>query len=222
MTRLACLAFALVTAASTTASAQSLYLPNGASGIGVTGGVSANEDAFAVSVGGGYSWKTFIDAGAFLHRYTYGNTGSFDVSAIGFQPYATLHALRQSDTVPVSLAGMANYQRLFFSVATNPEGVTISGWSLFVGGSVYRRFALRDPWSLTPQVTVGYESTQTSGGTGIVSRSPTAGTLLFQMAGNLAYQTQSGRVWLANPFLTFDDRHATFGINVGATFPLRR
>jgi hypothetical protein len=222
MNRLACLCFVLVSAASTAASAQSLYLPNGASGIGVEGGVSANADAVDLSVGGGYSYKTFIDAGALLHRYSYDNTGSFSVSAIGVQPYATLHALRQSDTVPVSLAGTVNYQHYFFSVGDNPDNLSISGWSMFLGGYVYRRFALRGAWSVTPQVTAGYETLQTTNGTRIVSRSPSDGTLIFQMAGNISYQDQTGRVWLANPFLTFDDRHATFGLSIGATFPLRR
>jgi hypothetical protein len=222
MNRLACLCFVLVTAASSAASAQSLYLPNGASGVGVEGGVSANADALALSVGGGYSYKTFIDAGAFVNRYSYDNTGSLTVSAIGFQPYATLHALRQSDTVPVSLAGMVNYQRYFFSVSENPSNLTISGWSMFFGGSVYRRFALRGAWSVIPQITVGYESLQTTGGTGIVARSPSAGSAIFQMAGNVGYQDQTGRVWLVNPFLAFDDRHATFGLSIGATFPFHR
>src|SRR5947207_2722287 len=102
MKRVACLSFVLVTAASAAASAQSLYLPNGASGVGVAGGVATNEDALALSVGGGYSYKTFIDGGVFVNRYSYDNTGTYEVTALGVQPYATVHALRQSDTVPVS------------------------------------------------------------------------------------------------------------------------
>jgi hypothetical protein len=220
MKRVACLSFVLVTAASAAASAQSLYLPNGASGVGVSGGVATNEDALALSVGGGYSYKTFIDGGVFLNRYSYDNTGSYGVTALGVQPYATVHALRQSDTVPVSLAGTANYQRLFYSV--NDPLVDISGWSLFLGGYAYRHFDLRGAWSVTPQVTVGYQSDHVSGGTGIVARSPDAGTLIFQLAGNFGYLDHGGRIWLANPFMALDDRHATFGLNIGATFPLRQ
>jgi hypothetical protein len=222
MTRLACLSFVLVTAASAVASAQGLYLPNGASGVGVEGGVSANEDALALTVNAGYSYKTFIDGGVNLNRYSYDNTGSLTVSSFGVQPYATLHALRQSDTVPVSLAAMANYQKLFFTVKDSPDGATITGWSLFVGASAYRRFPLRGAWSVTPQFTAGFENLHTTGGVGIVTRSPDAGSAVFQLAGNLSYLDHGGHVWLANPFLAFDDRHATFGLNVGATFPVNR
>jgi hypothetical protein len=220
MVRIACLCFVSVTAASAAASAQSLYLPNGASGVGVAGGVATNEDALALTVTGGYSYKTFLDAGVSVNRYAYDNTGSLSVSAFGVQPYLTVHALRQSDTVPVSLGGTANYEHLFFTVKDNLAD--ISGWSMFVGGFVYRHFDLRSSWSVTPEVTVGYESRHTTGGTGIVSRSPDAGSLIFQLAGNVGYQDHGGRIWLANPFVALDDRHATIGLNIGATFPLRQ
>jgi hypothetical protein len=219
MIRVACLSFVLLTAAAGAASAQSLYLPNGASGVGVAGGVSANADALALSVAGGYSYKTFLDGGVSINRYAYDNTGSLEVTAFGVQPYVTVHALRQSDIVPVSLAGTVNYEKLFYTVK---DGLAdISGWSLFLGGSAYRHFELRGPWSVTPQVTIGFESLHTTGGTKIVSPSPDSGSVLVQFAGNLGYQDLGGRIWLANPFFAIDDRHATFGLNIGATFPFR-
>jgi hypothetical protein len=222
MTRLACLTFVLVTAAGATASAQSLYLPNGASGVGVAGGVAANEDALALAVQAGYSYRTFIDGGVFVRRYAYDNTGSLSVSSIGVEPYATVHLLRQSDTVPLSLAATASYEKQFFTVQNDTSGVSIDGWAMFVGGYAYRHFDLRGPWSLTPQVTVGFEHAHTTGGVGLIGPDPYTDSLAFQLAGNLGYLDRGGRIWLANPFLSFDDRHATFGLNVGATFPIRR
>jgi hypothetical protein len=219
MSRLACLSFLLVTASSAAASAQGLYLPNGTSGIGVSGGVSLNEDITALSVLAGYSYKSFIDGGVGVHRYGYahGMTGSFNVSAVGLQPYVTVHALRQTDTIPVSLAGTASYQRLFYG----GDAPDISGWSMFLGGSAYRHFGLPGAWSVTPEVTVGLDYLHTTHGIGIVTSSPNDSTVSVQLAGNFAYQDHGGRIWLANPFLAFDSRHATFGLNVGAAFPLR-
>src|SRR5262249_10830290 len=148
-----------------------LYLPNGASGIGVSGGVSLNQDATALSVLAGYSYHTFIDAGVGMNRYGYSHDrSSLDVSAIGVQPYGTVHALRQSDRVPVSLAVVANYRRLFFTVGD--KWVDISGWSMFLGASAYRHFALSGAWSVTPQATVGLDYRHTTNGSGIVADSP--------------------------------------------------
>jgi hypothetical protein len=219
MTKLACLAFVLVSLAGTAASAQSLYLPNGASGVAAAAGVRTNDDALAVSVTGGYSYQTFLDGGLSVHGYAYDNTGFRDVTAIGVQPYATVHLLRQNAQIPISLAGTVNYQQLFFRV--NDNSADISGWSMFVGGYAYRRLELSGPWSVTPQLTLGYDYSHIVGGTGIVTRAPWTGSPTIQLAGNLAYLDRGGRIWLANPFVAFDSRQATFGLAIGATFPVR-
>src|SRR5687767_5895566 len=100
MARLACLCFLLATAASGAAHAQGLYLPNQTSGIGVAAAVDYNQDALGLGLGGGYSYKAFIDGGAFVQRYGY-TTDEASVSAIGVQPYVNVHLLRQTDRIPV-------------------------------------------------------------------------------------------------------------------------
>ena len=216
MPRLACLCFLLVTAAAGAARSQGLYLPNQQSGIGVVAAVSNNDDATALSLGAGYSWKAVLDGGAFVHRYGF-STDQANVSAIGVQPYVTWHALRQSDTVPVAVAATGSYQQMFYSASDDRQ---ISGWGFFLGGSSYRRFGLGETVSITPEATLGYDFAHTRGGVGLFKRGKDDGTMLFQIAGNLGYQPSGGTIWGLNPYITFDSTYVTFGAVVGATVPI--
>jgi hypothetical protein len=219
MPRLACLCFLLVTAAATAAHAQGLYLPNQQSGIGVAAAVSHNADALGVSLGAGYSYKAFIDGGVFVNRYGFSTTDA-SVSAIGVQPYLTGHLLRQSDRIPASVAAHGSFQKLFYS--SSDDSRDISGYSFFLGGSSYRRFSINDAVSITPQAMLGYNFIHTRGGVGLFKPHPDDGGLLFQIAANLGYQAGGGPIWGLNPFMTVDTNFVTFGLALGATFPVGR
>jgi hypothetical protein len=220
MPRLACLCFLLVTASAGVARAQGLYLPDQTSGIGVAAAVSANDDAFAVSLGAGYSYKAFVDGGIFVNRYGFTNDAP-KVSAIGVQPYVNVHLLRQSDGMPVSVAASGNFQKYFYS--TDDDSRDIDGYSFFLGGSVYRRFGLSDTVSVAPQVTLGYDFIHTRGAAGLFKLSRDDGSLLLQLAANLAYQAVGGGpIWALNPYMSVDTNYVTFGAIFGATFPLGR
>jgi hypothetical protein len=220
MPRLACLSFFLVTAAAGAAHAQGLYLPDQTSGIGVAAAVSANDDAFAVSLGAGYSYKAFIDGGLFVNRYGF-STDAPKVSAIGVQPYVNVHLLRQSDGMPISVAATGNFQKLFYS--TDDDTRDISGYSFFLGGSAYRRFGLSDTVSISPQATLGYDFSHTRGAVGLFKTSRDDGSLLLQLAANLGYQAVGGGpIWALNPYMSVDTNYVTFGAIFGATFPIGR
>jgi len=220
MTRLACLSFLLLTAAAGAAHAQGLYLPNQTSGIGVVAGLDYNQDALGVALGAGYSYKAFIDGGIVVHRYAYTTDGP-NLSAIGAQPYVNVHLLRQTDTIPVSLAAMGSFQQYFYSIDVDNRDV--SGYSFFLGGAGYRRFGLSETVSVSPQATLGYEFTHTTGAVGLIKRGRNDGGLLFQAATNFGYQPAgSGTVWGINPFMTVEPSYVTFGLNIGATFPVGR
>ena len=219
MARLASLCFLFVTAAGGAAHAQGLYLPNQTSGIGVVAGVDYNQDAVGVALGAGYSYKAFIDGGVVVHRYGY-TTSEANLSAIGVQPYANVHLLRQTDTIPVSVAAMGSFQQYFYSVdAANRD---VKGYSFFAGGAAYRRFGLGETVSVSPQATLGYNFTHTSGASGLIKRGHDDGGLLFQAAANFAYQVGGGTIWGINPFMTVDTTYVTFGLAFGATFPMGR
>jgi hypothetical protein len=220
MLRLACVCFFLVTAAAGTAHAQGLYLPNQTSGIGVVADVDYNQDAFGVGLGAGYSYKAFIDGGVVVHRYGY-TTSEANLTSIGVQPYVNAHLIRQSDSVPVSVAATGNFQQYFYSIDTDNRDV--SGYSFFLGGAAYRRFGLSDTVSVTPQATLGYDFIHTHGARGLVKLGSDAGSLLFQAAANIGFQSAGGgTIWALNPFMTVDSNYVTFGLGFGATFPVSR
>jgi hypothetical protein len=220
MPRLARLCLTVITittlGASSAAGAQGIFLPSQQSGIGVAAAVSNNQDATAVSIGGGYSWKAFIDGGVFVHRYGY-STDEVNLSAIGVQPYAMVHLLRQSDRIPASVSALGNFQKYFFS--SDNEARDVDGYSFFLGGSSFRRFGLGETTSVTPQVTLGYNFLHTNGAVGLVKTKPDDGTFAFQGAVHLAYQA-GGPIWALSPYVTVDSTYLTFGLTLGATFPL--
>jgi hypothetical protein len=218
MQKLGCLCFMLVTAGSGSALAQGLYLPSDKSGVGAAAGVSLNEESIALSLGGGYSWRSFIDGGVFLHRYEYDEVTSANVTAIGVQPYVNVHLLKQSDTVPLSVAVMGNFQKFFFS--ERDDQLDINGYSLFGGGSVYRRFGLSPTVSMTPQAVLGIgfrHRTGTAGAFGTVKTDEPGG--VFQLATNFGYQSvgSNSRLWVLNPYLAYDNA-LTVGVTLGAVF----
>lgn len=215
MPRLACLCFLLVTAAAGAARAQGLYLPDRTSGLGVAAAVSANDDFTTFSLGAGYSYKAFIDGGVFVNRLGL-SSDSPKVSAIGVQPYVNVHLLRQGDSMPISVAATGNFQKYFYS--TDDESRDISGYSFFLGGSAYRRFGLSDVISVTPEATLGYSFIHTTGLAGVTKLSRDDGSLLFQLAANLAYRAGDGPIWALNPYMAVDANYVTFGAILGATF----
>ena len=216
MCKLAFLCFSIVTMSGGAAFAQGLFLPNATSGIGVAAGVSTNDDTTDFSLGLGYSYKTFIDGGVFVHRYGF---DAPDMSAIGIQPYVNVHLLRQSDTIPLSLAAVGSFQKLFITVPADAQPA--SGWSFFVGGSAYRHFDLSNTMSITPQATLGFNFDHSTGTRGLIKRAADDSTIALQLNGNLGYRDGGGRIWTLNPYMAFDADYVTFGALLGATFPLK-
>jgi len=219
MARLVCLSFLFVSAAAGAAHAQGLYLPNQTSGIGVAAAVDYNQDALGFGLGGGYSYKAFIDGGAFVHRYGY-STDDASVSSIGVQPYVNVHLLRQTDRIPLSLAANGSFQYLFYS--TDAEERDLSGWGFFLGGSSYRRFNASETTAITPELTLGYQFLHTRGGVGLFKTSPDDGGFLVRVATAFAFQSGDGPIWGLNPFMTVDTNYVTFGLTFGATFPMKK
>lgn len=218
MRKLGCLCFMLVTATSASALAQGLYLPADKSGVAAAAGVSLNEESFGLSIGGGYSWRSFIDGGIFLNRHEYDEVTSANVTSIGVQPYINVHLLKQSETVPLSVAAMGNFQKYFFS--ERDDMLDIDGYSLFAGGSVYRRFGLSAAISMNPQAIVGLgfrHRTGTGGAFGTVQ--PNEVGAVLQLGTNFGYQSpgSDSRLWVLNPYLAYDNA-LTIGFTLGAVF----
>jgi len=218
MRKLQSLCFLLLTVSSGSALAQGLYLPADKSGVGAAAGFSLNEESIALSLGGGYSYRSFIDAGIFVNRHEYDEVTSANITSYGIQPYVNVHVLKQTEVVPLSVAAMANFQKYFFSERDNQ--LDIDGWSLFTGGSAYRRFGLSGTVSMTPQfvVGVGYRHrTGTGGALGTVQPNAVGAVIRFDT--NFGYQSpgSTSRLWVLNPFLAYDNA-LTVGFTVGAVF----
>lgn len=73
--------------------------------------------------------------------------------------------------------------------------------------------------AVTPQLTLGIEHQSATGALGGVTwGSVSDNSLLARIDGNLGFRGVSGRLWLVNPFVSFDDQNTFFGILVGGVF----
>jgi hypothetical protein len=220
--RAALVAGALTALSANSASAQSQFIEHGTSGYGAQVGVATADGATGLSVGGGYSYLGFLDVGLNLSHFWFDwyNVYGINTTETGVMPYANLHILRQDDYIPVSLALTANFDKRFFSLnAPSWARASLSGWGLFLGAFTYRHINLTEATAVTPQLTLGLEHQSLTGGVfGVTSMSISDNSLLARIDGNVSFKSASGRVWVVDPFLSFDDQNTFFGIALGAVF----
>lgn len=199
------------------ARAQVMFLDPGASGALAGASVATNDDFTRLSIFGSYGYQGLVDVGVMLHRYSIDTPPGVDASGIGLQPFGNVHFLRERDGMPVSVFGAANFQKIFYSV--DPDTIDYSAWSLFLGGGVYKRFAISPTWSTTPQGTLGIDHVSFTADTPLGESNDSDSDLLLHAAGNFAYSSGRGTVWVINPFIMINGG-TTFGVDVGALFAL--
>lgn len=199
------------------AHAQSLFMEKGESGFTAAGGVAANGDGSAVSLGAGYSHEGIFDIGAILSRTSYDNTGWLNARSLGVRGYANLNLSLLGATV--------SYERLFFSTDVPTfYDVHMSGWGMFVGAFAHLPLDFGKGFGAVPQATIGINHTSVSLEVpvyyyGIVASNNDSSTSpLVRIDGNFTIKDRSGRTWTVDPMVALDKDDATFGLYVGGVF----
>jgi hypothetical protein len=210
---------AVLSLATQAVDAQSEYIEyNNRSAIGIFGGFSSNKEATSLDLGFGFSILGRADitlgySGVSLKEKLFGE----EVSASVIQFGGSLFPVKQSSTIPVSLAlhggiAFAAYE----SDALDYLGWEMTGTAAGFGVSLYHRLNLTPSFSLQPSLSLSYaRSTVTvedSYGNSVEEKD-TATSVGFGLS--FLIKTASRSTLVLHPALSFDEDLTTFGISLG-------
>jgi hypothetical protein len=206
------------------ASAQvSIWLKRGVSGFGVSTGVSKGEDTFTLGAGLGYSYQAWLDFDLNFQRTTFdeGALEEIDAAAYGIAPGVQFHPLKQSKTMPISLALSATFTKTWLT-SDAFEGESGGGTTGVIGGvSIYRFFRLGERVGIIPAASLNLNYIKASltdfdGNELIEDQTDTI--VSVGLGAYLAYLDEGGRVWGLVPQVTITDDGAEFGLVLALVF----
>jgi len=191
------------------ASAQGLFLQKGTSGYGATLDLSTDGGYSSYGAGIGGSYKGWLDANINVNRTKLdpdnwdGETVFADSVGIG----VGIHPLKQSQSMPISLAIFAGSQVAQF------RGMPIKAQTLSVGSTLYRFFKLGERFGVIPGLQFTYATTKFK-----IEGAPTFdedGTSI-SLGGHFAWLRSDDFVLTLTPGITFSDAPTSFVLTVGA------
>jgi len=197
------------------ASAQGVFLQKGTSGYGGDAAISTDGSSLSLSMYAGYSYKGWADGGIGMYRIaldpddTYGDV----VASYGVAPRIAAHPLKQSNTMPLSLAVGTSFG--FFTVVDEDYGYEsmANGWTFQLDTTAYRLFKLGDHYGVIPGVQLSYSHMQLN----MDGDGESTNTFGGMVQGHVAWLNESGYILTVAPWLAIDSNPAvSFGVSVGA------
>src|SRR5262249_47054013 len=145
-----------------------------------------------------YSYEGFLDFDLNLNYYSFSkdkNNGA-SVSAYGLQPIVQYHPIKQSAETPISVGLSVGFEKVWFSSSDLDNiGISLSGYNVGGGVSLYRFFKLAPSFGVIPAVAFGVNHawlTASFGGQDTTTES-TNESLAF--GGYFAYIDDAGRIF---------------------------
>lgn len=206
---------------SQSAGAQGTYLERGTSGLGLSAGYQTNEFAngYMFSIGG--SANAMFDLGLNIGRLSWDDNAVGDLKSTSIEPFLTVHAIKQSETVPLSLALSGGYRwDSYSSDALSDLNVDMNGTAWSLGGSIYRSFPVSPNVNLIPNAGVSYSDAEITmkDDTG-ESVSASGGVTTFSFAMGFSYTLAGSQQFIVNPQISKDEDTTTFSVDVGFILP---
>jgi hypothetical protein len=202
------------------AAAQSQFVDAGANGVFVGGGVGTGSDVDNVAASAGVVLAGRLDLGVGLNRASFGDT---DMSALELMPFASVMVLKQSRTMPISVALGGMYHTASYSADELDElGWDMSASGFSFGGNVYASLPASPTMRIVPDVGVTYF-------TGDVKIEDAIGDEVTADASGTTYSFGSAVAFTLPNASIFNIRaggavneegDTRFGLNVGMTFSL--
>jgi hypothetical protein len=190
------------------ASAQvGIWLQKGTSGVGVGAGVRGNGDQVELTLGGGYSYKGFLDFELDVGYIWPSNPIPDDLKVVEVSPGVIYHALKQGPDMPISLSVGAFYNQLFVQSQTlSDEGIDATEYGLTGSVAVYRFFRLGEQTGIIPAVSLGVSHSWTTFKEAGFADSTTEDTSVGVTFGAyFAYIDDGGRIYGLVPAVTVGD-----------------
>lgn len=197
------------------AAAQGLLLQKGTSGYGANAGLATDGGYLSLSGEGGYSYNGWVDASFSAYRTAFDPDRFYgqQLSAYGLVPRLAVHPLKQSDTMPLSVAVGTSFG--VFSIVDEDYDyeAMANGWSLRVDTTLYRFFRLGKNYGVIPGVTLAYTHTQLN----MDGDAEHEDAFAVGLGGHLAWLNDKGWILTITPGLAIDSFGAvSFVVNVGA------
>jgi hypothetical protein len=204
-------------------SAQGLFLQKGTSGYGADLGFSTDGGSVTLGAHAGYSYQGWVDVSVLLHQ-TYldpDKTSGYELKQRGITPRLAVHPLKQSDTMPLSVAVTGRLGT--FSIAGegfDDSGMSMVGWTAGASTTVYRFFKLGANYGVIPGVELAYGHSESTLESPYGTTQASDELFTVAIGGHGAWLHDSGYIFTLTPTVTID-HHGTpsFSLIVGAIRP---
>lgn len=124
--------------------------------------IERDQNAYAVTLSGGLHPKAFSMGGSAAvsnsgtfdfgigYSYLFGekDTSAYKSTSTIVTPFAGFHILKQSDTNPVSLSALLQFNVHRFTSKDETEQLSVGSWS--IGASVFHRFDMSQKFQIQP------------------------------------------------------------------------
>ena len=206
-------------------SSQGKFLEKNENGVGIGAGFGTGGDA--TNYGGllSYTHKGMLEVGAGLNRFEFDDGGAgLEMSSLQISPFVNVHALKQSQQMPISLAfGGAYRSESYSSDAMDQTGLELTSSGFVAGGMVYRSFQASKTINIVPDAAVTYYSaTLKMTDTNTQTESETDADLtLFSLGASVAAPLSSGNTLNFRAGVDIpDEGDARFNASIGFLLPI--
>jgi len=203
--------------------AQGYYLERGQNGIGIQGVFSSNKDASMIGGSIGFSASGMFDFGLSVGSVSFEEKllGE-EVSATALSPFITLHAVKQNETTPISIALSASYESDSYSstvLTQNNLELNASGYT--IGMSIYGDVQTSPIMKVQPSLGISYFSLESelkdNFGNSITDKE--TGTVVG-IGFALLFQTAPKTIFGISPALSIHKSDTSFNVKAGFVFVL--
>lgn len=204
---------------------QGKYLERGMGGFGVSTGFSSNDDATAFKFSGGYSIDGIFDIGLTVGRVSFDDFGTItDLKATGIVPQVSMHLLKRTPEMPISIVIGGGYEKdLFSSDALDEFDLDMTGWAVSGGGAVFATINASPTMILMPTVGFSYTHAEVkiedNVGNSIVDDDNSTS---FSFGLSFVFNLQSNNVIYLDPNVSVGDNNTTIGFSIGFVSPGNR
>jgi len=203
----------LMFVAASSAQAQGMYVERG---WGAEGVYLLAEGEHTLEAHLGYVPMGLFDVGIFMERYARDNEA---LKYYGVGPRVTVYPIRQSESLPVTVAGRAWYSKQFLS-GTDVDQIEASDgeasqYSWSAGGFVTSRFGFRGDSMVQPRVGIFTTRTTWKIEGGSLATEQTDSSTWFEIGAEIVVGEEGFRLFHIGPMVRIADNRTTYGLTVG-------
>ena len=201
-------------------SAQGLFLQKGTSGYGGDLGLSTDGGFLSLAADAGYSYEGWLDGSVSISHTSLDRdkTSGYELDAWSIAPRVSVHPLKQSSTMPISVAVAGQFG--VFSIGgpvLDERGMTWTGWTAGGGTTIYRFFKLGASYGVIPGLEFTYNHTESTLESSSGATHGSDDLFSVGVGGHGAWLHDSDYIFTLTPAVFIDHRGSvSFSLSVGA------